>query len=135
MNGSSGRWNGARACGKRAAMIAPYPDSYYAATATAPVRAALTGDAKADVVVIGGGFTGLSAALTLAEAGARAVLLEAERVGFAASGRNGGQIHSGFRVDQEGLEKRFGKERAHRLWQFTEDAKALVRERAKLLAI
>lgn len=116
-------------------MIAPYPDSYYAVTAAAPVRPALAGDTKADVVVIGGGFTGLSAALTLAEAGARAVLLEAERIGFAASGRNGGQIHSGFRVDQEALEKRFGEERARRLWQLAEDAKAWVRGRAKAHAI
>lgn len=116
-------------------MIAPYPDSYYAATATAPPRAALAGDAKADVVIIGGGFTGLSAALTLAEAGANAMLLEAERIGFAASGRNGGQIHSGFRVEQEKLTQWFGEERARRLWQLAEDAKTLVRQRANTHAI
>jgi gamma-glutamylputrescine oxidase len=113
-------------------MIAPYPNSYYAATMPdAPSRPPLIGEVKADVVVVGGGFTGLSAALTLAEAGVKVVLLEAERIGFAASGRNGGQIHSGFRQDQAWLERRLGQERAQALWALAEDSKALLRERVK----
>ena len=66
------------------------------------------GREEADVCVIGGGYTGLSAALHLAEAGMRVVLLEAQRVGWGASGRNGGQVGSGQRRDQDWLEARFG---------------------------
>ena len=90
-----------------------YPDSWYAATATPlPAFPALKGEARADVCVIGGGYTGLSAALHLAEAGRRVILLEAQRVGFGASGRNGGQLGSGQRQDQEVLEKMLGRDDA-----------------------
>ena len=77
---------------------------------------------------IGGGYTGLSAALHLAEAGLDVVLLEAERVGWGASGRNGGQLASGQRRDQDWLERSFGARRAEALWDMAEEAKALVRE-------
>ncbi len=105
-----------------------YPASYYAATATPMDRLpALTGEARADVCVIGGGYTGLSAALHLAQAGMSVVLLEAHRVGFGASGRNGGQVGSGQRLDQDDLEKMAGKGPARALWDLSQDAKALVR--------
>jgi gamma-glutamylputrescine oxidase len=111
-------------------MTTPYPDSYYAGKAIgAPPRPAFAGTAKADVVVIGGGYTGLSAALHLAEAGAHVILLEAARIGFAASGRNGGQIHGGFRKHQAELEKWLGVSRARGLWALAEEAKALIRAR------
>ncbi|MFV1495935.1 FAD-binding oxidoreductase [Phaeobacter sp. JH20_02] len=105
-----------------------YPDSWYAATATplAPF-APLTGDARADVCVVGGGYTGLSAALHLAEAGRSVILLEANRVGFGASGRNGGQLGSGQRMEQDGLENLLGAADAEKLWQLAEDAKDLVK--------
>ncbi|MDR7126057.1 FAD-binding oxidoreductase [Pseudotabrizicola sp. 4114] len=105
-----------------------YPPSYYAATATplAPFPT-LTGQTRADVCIIGGGYTGLSAALHLAEAGLDVVLLEAHRMGFGASGRNGGQVGSGQRQDQDWLEATVGYEHARRLWDMGEDAKALVR--------
>ena len=77
--------------------------------------------------MVGGGYTGLSAALHLAEAGMRVVLLEAQRVGWGASGRNGGQVGSGQRRDQDWLEARFGEARARALWDMAEEAKALVR--------
>ncbi len=67
--------------------------------------------------MIGGGYTGLSAALHLAEAGLDVVLLEAQRVGWGASGRNGGQVGSGQRREQDWLERRFGRERARALWE------------------
>ena len=87
-------------------QLGQYPASWYAATTPAlDPFPALKGDHRADVCVIGAGYTGLSAALHLAEAGRRVILLEAQRVGFGASGRNGGQLGSGQRVDQEGLEK------------------------------
>ena len=105
-----------------------YPSSWYAATATplAPVDP-LRGQVKADVCIIGAGYTGLSAALHLAEAGLDVVLLEAHRVGFGASGRNGGQLGSGQRMDQTGLERLVGDDDAAKLWDLAEDAKALVK--------
>jgi len=71
----------------------------------------LAGEATADVAVIGGGYTGLSAALNLAEAGARVVLIEAELIGFGGSGRNGGQVIPGVKLDPSELRARFGEER------------------------
>lgn len=105
-----------------------FPDSWYAATADAPAPCApLTQRIKADVCIIGGGYTGLSAALHLAESGAQVVLLEAHRVGFGASGRNGGQLGSGQRQDQITLEKMVGRDEAKRLWALGQDAKDLVK--------
>ena len=105
-----------------------YPASWYAVTAdTMPEFAPLTGEARADVVVVGAGYTGLSAALHLAEAGMDVVLIEAQRVGFGASGRNGGQLGSGQRMDQKGLERLMGDADAVKLWELAEDAKALVK--------
>lgn len=98
--------------------------NYYLATASGRTAyPPLAGVASADVCVIGGGFTGLGAALNLAESGLRVVLLEAEEVGWGASGRNGGQIGSGQRLDQSELEQRFGTETARRLWALAEEAK------------
>lgn len=105
-----------------------YPPSWYAASATPlPEKPRLEGERRADVCVIGGGYTGLSAALHLAEAGHDVVLLEAHRVGWGASGRNGGQVASGQRVDPVTLEARYGAEIARMLWDLGEEAKGLVR--------
>ena len=106
-----------------------YPASYYAATATPmdPLPM-LKGDRRADVCIIGGGYTGLSAALHLAQLGFDVVLLEAHRVGFGASGRNGGQVGSGQRQDQDWIERAVGRDQARRLWDFAQDAKDLVRD-------
>ena len=105
-----------------------YPDSWYAATANPTVeRASLQGDITVDVCVVGAGYTGLSAALHLAEAGLSVAVLEAHRAGFGASGRNGGQLGSGQRADQHSLEKMVGSEHAGRLWDLGEEAKDLVK--------
>lgn len=105
-----------------------YPPSWYADTVDPlPPFEPLKGQHKADVCIVGGGFTGLSAALHLAEAGYDVALIEAHRVGFGASGRNGGQLGSGQRVDQESLEKMVGRDDAAKLWDQAEEAKALVK--------
>ena len=103
------------------------PSFFQLAVSDVPQFDRLDGSRRADVCVVGGGYTGLSAALHLAEAGADVVLLEADRIGSGASGRNGGQIHSGQRRDVLWLEERFGFDRAKELWDMAEDAKALVR--------
>ena len=92
------------------------PPSLWAATATPPVEAPpLAEERRAEVCVVGGGFTGLSAALHLAEAGAETVLLEAAEPGWGASGRNGGQVIPGLKIDPEEIVARFGPERGERL--------------------
>jgi gamma-glutamylputrescine oxidase len=78
--------------------------------------------------VIGGGYTGVSTALHLAERGTDVVLLEAERIGWGASGRNGGQVSTGQRRPQRELEERLGAQHARLLWNLGLDAVALVRE-------
>lgn len=110
--------------------LGEYPSSWYAATcvALAPFPRA-EGEISADICVIGGGYTGLSTALHLAEAGMSVVLLEAHRIGFGASGRNGGQVGSGQRQDQDWIEKTAGRETARALWDMAEAAKAMVRQR------
>jgi len=102
--------------------------SYYAATANEqPIFPRLDGDAAADVCIIGGGYTGLSAALHLSERGRSVILVEANRVGWGASGRNCGQLHSAQRREQSTLESWFGKAEAHRLFDLGEEAKSLVK--------
>jgi len=98
--------------------------SYYAATCRERVETApLAGSTRADVCIIGGGYTGLSAALHLARRGVDVVLLEQSRLGWGASGRNGGQVHVGMRRDQSWLEQRLGAPDARRLWDFALDAR------------
>jgi gamma-glutamylputrescine oxidase len=105
-----------------------YPPSYYAATATPlepfPIHQGAT---TTDICIIGGGYMGLSAALHLAQAGHKVALIEAHRVGFGASGRNGGQVGSGQRLGQQTLERMAGKDNARRLWDLAEGAKSLVK--------
>ena len=116
--------------------MAGYPDSYYVATARGlHAGPPLDGCEHADVCVIGGGFTGLSAALNLRERGFDVVLLEAERVGFGASGRCGGLIGSGQRKDPLELEEALGFEASKVLWDFAEAAKTEIRHRVKAHSI
>ncbi|MBC2833968.1 NAD(P)/FAD-dependent oxidoreductase [Paragemmobacter straminiformis] len=105
-----------------------YPASYYAAT-RAPLGpfAPLQGAVRADVCVVGAGYTGLSAALHLAQRGLSVVVVEAHRVGFGASGRNGGQVGSGQRNDQDDLERVVGAANARHLWDLAEEAKGMVK--------
>lgn len=79
-------------------------------------------EGEVDVAVIGGGFTGLSAALALAQAGASVVVLEAERVAQMESGRNGGHVNSGTSVDVRKIAKQYGLERAKAIYHSFDDA-------------
>jgi hypothetical protein len=91
-------------------------ESLWRATAApAPATAALEGGAEADVAIIGAGYTGLSCALALAEAGRRVVVLEAQEIGHGASGRNGGQVIPGLKHDPDELVARLGRERGEAL--------------------
>ena len=87
-----------------------YVGSYYAATPpAAPRHAALSGDVDCDVCVVGGGIAGCTAALQLAERGFRVVLLEAERIGWGASGRSGAQALPGLAAGEEKTEALIGR--------------------------
>ncbi len=91
--------------------------SYYAASAhTAPERPALNDHLEADVAIVGGGFTGVASALSLAERGYSVVLLEANRIGWGASGRNGGQVLAGWSGEGE-LVKQLGPKAEEFLWK------------------
>ncbi len=91
--------------------------SLWAATATEPRpdTPALAGTARADVAIIGGGYTGLSAALHLAENGTKVTVLEAKEPGWGASGRNGGQVIPGLKYDPDEIEALYGKETGSRM--------------------
>jgi len=100
-----------------------YPPSWYAATTQfLPPFPSFDGTDNTDICIIGAGYTGLSAALHLANQGCAVTLLEAQRVGFGASGRNGGQLGSGQRLDQETLLRWLGPQSADALWDLAEEA-------------
>lgn len=97
-------------------MRAPLPRSLYAETALpAPDTPTLDGDRIASVAIVGGGFTGLSTALHLAQRGVDTVLLEANEPGWGASGRNGGQVNPGLKHDPDQVEKDFGTDLGGRM--------------------
>ncbi|MER9055514.1 FAD-binding oxidoreductase [Mesorhizobium sp. M0910] len=99
--------------------------SWYEDTAEPrPEYPTLDGDRTCDVVIVGGGFTGLSAAAHLAKTGADVVLIETHRFGDGASGRNGGQLGTGQRAWAEELEAEYGFSRAKALFDLAEEAKA-----------
>ena len=104
-------------------------NSYYAhSVGMQTTYPALLGDQQVDVCIVGAGYTGLSSALHLAERGYSVIVLEAEKVGFGASGRNGGQVGIGQRKDQYYLEKQFGKEIARGLWDMGLEAVDTVKQ-------
>jgi len=92
-------------------MVQPLPASLWAASASpAPEYATLQGEHVVDVAVVGAGYTGLSAALHLAQGGRKVAVLESSEPGWGASGRNGGQIIAGLKHDPDRLEEAWGKD-------------------------
>jgi len=110
-------------------MQSGYSDSWYSATVgEATAFPMLDGDRDVDVCIIGGGFTGLSAACSLTERGYSVVLLEAKQIGWGASGRNGGQMIRGF-VGQDRMRRFWGAEKSHEIDALTFAGHDLIRRR------
>ncbi len=104
-----------------------WPRSWYSDTAIAcPPRPPLAGEVRADVCVVGAGYTGLVTAIELAGKGYSVTVLEAERVGWGASGRNGGQIVTGYNKPISTIANWVGKDDARHLWDLSEEAKAIL---------
>lgn len=109
--------------------VGVHAGSWYAATAIGIVdRAALEGEHSADVCIVGGGYAGLTAALTLAERGYSVVLLEANRAGWGASGRNGGQVASMPRAPLDAYERAVGRDDTRKALEIAQAANRLVRD-------
>ncbi len=110
--------------------------NYYQATRRIDlVTQPLAGDVTVDAAIIGGGITGVSAALHLAERGYSVALLEAEEIGWGASGRNGGQALSGFGASQSKIKALVGAARAKQLWDFSIEGVNLLHAQIKRLGI
>ena len=112
--------------------MSEHTSSYYAASQNITTQyPQLKGEELVDVCVVGAGFSGVSAALHLAEQGYSVALLEAERVGWGASGRNGGQWAGYYSPDMGAVEKLVGKEDARKLWDMNEESKDIIRQRVQ----
>ena len=111
-------------------MSAAFPPSWYAASLPEPpALPPLQGEVQADVAVLGAGYTGLTAALELASRGQRVVVLEAQRIGWGASGRNGGQALVGYGCEVDELERQLGRDDARHLFDWSRDAVQAMRAR------
>lgn len=111
-------------------MNTPHAPSYYAASANPqPERLTLNGKVQADVCIVGAGYTGLSTALHLAEAGFKVVVLESAKVGWGASGRNGGQIVHSYSRDIDVIESTYGKAVAEPMGKMAFEGARVIRER------
>ena len=105
-----------------------YPASWYAATRdSSPDRASLSGRIEADVAVVGGGFAGLHTARLLAMRGRSVVLVERRRIGWGASGRNGGFVGAGFAARSGALIDKLGLDHARKLYAQSQRGVAIVR--------
>lgn len=113
-----------------------YPQSFYAQTRTGDApRPVLEGEHEAEVCIVGGGLAGLNTALALAERGISTIVLEAQSVGFGASGRNGGFVGKGYSQELSTLVDKLGIDHARALYDLTGEATALVRRRIDAHAI
>ena len=110
--------------------------SYYAASRKPAVEyPTLTDAIKCDVVVVGGGFSGVNTAVELAERGYEVVLIEANRIGWGASGRNGGQIIGGIGHTPERFKKSIGEQGINTIYQMGIEARDIIKERVETYGI
>jgi len=117
-------------------VTAQHIPSYYTASAPPfPVQPALAGDERADVCILGAGITGLSTAIELAEAGYKVIVLEAQRIGWGASGRSGGQAIFGYGCDQAKITALIGQDDSKKLFDWSLEALDLLRERCRKYSI
>src|SRR5258706_6717056 len=112
-----------------ATALPAYPPTLYQATARPRPRPPLEGSQRVEVAIVGGGLTGLGAALALAEQGTKPLLLEAQRIGWGASGRNGGQLLPGLGGDLAAARRRYGSALARSLFDLTVEAVAAGKQR------
>ncbi len=106
--------------------------SYYAASANpSPERPPLKGDHQIDICIVGAGYSGLSAGLHLAEKGYKVAIIEGARVGWGASGRNGGQIVNGLNASLQTIKKRYGQDTANFVAGLVQEGGDIIRERVK----
>jgi gamma-glutamylputrescine oxidase len=109
-------------------MSSAYIDTYYSRTvATSEAYTAATGRIQADVCIVGGGLAGLTTALKLARSGRKVVLLEAQRIAWGASGRNGGFVSAGYATGLSSIERRVGKDQAKELFRLSMEGVEIVR--------
>jgi gamma-glutamylputrescine oxidase len=109
--------------------MADYVDSYYARTRSpSPERGALRGTVSVDVAIIGGGLAGLTAALELARAGRKVAILEAERIGWGASGRNGGFVGPGYATSLSHIAMMAGRDAALDLYRLSIEGVRIVED-------
>lgn len=109
-----------------------HTNSYYAASANdKTVRPTLQGHVKADICIVGAGFTGMSTALHMAEKGYKVVVLEGSRIGFGASGRNGGQIVNSYSRDIDFIERHYGKKVGAEMGQMAFEGGRIIRRFVK----
>lgn len=109
---------------------ATHANSYYAASANdKAIRPQLTGEHHCDVCVVGAGFTGISTALSLAEKGKRVIVVEGSRIGFGASGRNGGQIVNSFNRDIDYIFNKYGDDVGQKMAKMAFSGSELIRHR------
>ncbi|MGQ7814633.1 NAD(P)/FAD-dependent oxidoreductase [Metapseudomonas furukawaii] len=108
----------------------PYPQSYYAFSANpVPLRPELQGEVETDVCIIGAGYTGLSTGLFLLEHGFKVTILEAAKVGFGASGRNGGQIVNSYSRDIDAIERSTSAKNAQLMADMAFEGGRIIRDR------
>ena len=122
--------------GSPRAVGAPHTDSYYASSVNAHAPwPELTDNIECDVCIVGAGYTGISSALYLCEAGYDVVVLEAARVGWGASGRNGGQVVNSYSRDIDVIEDRYGRQTADMLGSMMFEGANIIRQRIDQYAI